>query len=335
MESKILEINDLKISLNKEGKPIYAVDNISFSINEGEILGIAGESGSGKTLTALSIAGLLPQKAKILAGDIIYKNSSLISMIEKELINIRRNDISIIFQEYRQSLNPVIKVGRQIAETLDLTGGDKKTNKRRTVEMLFRLGFNEPKKIYNAFPHQLSGGMCQRIMAAIAAINCPKLLLADEPSSALDLESQNLILSLLMEMNRDFGTTNTIISHDLSIIKQFCHRYLVMYKKKIIEEGNAGEIFSPFHPYTQALIGATPSKEKRGKPLENIPGKVPVVDNNFTGCPFAPRCKKVKSVCTETFPPAIESPGGYVFCFFPDIGDIGDIVENSAGYIDG
>jgi peptide/nickel transport system ATP-binding protein len=325
MENKILAVTDLLISLKKDSQFINAVDKISFSVNEGEILGIAGESGCGKTLTALSIAGLLPQKAKVLNGDIKYKNSSLLTMTENELLNIRKNEISMIFQEYRQSLNPVIKVGRQIAETLDLTGGDRKTNKRRTIEMLFRLGFNEPKKIYNAYPHQLSGGMCQRIMTAIAAIRRPKFLLADEPSSALDLESQNLILSLLMEMNRDFGTTIIIISHDLSIINQFCHRYLVMYAGKIIEEGNAGAIFSPFHPYTQALIGATPGKEKRGKPLENIPGKIPVVDDNFTGCPFAPRCKKTKKICTENFPPAIESPDGKVFCFFPDIGDIADI----------
>jgi len=324
--ARLLEVRDLHIALKKEGKIINAVDNVSFTVDEGEIVGLAGETGCGKTLTALSIAGLLPHKAKITGGEIIFNNKNLTSLSEKDYCKIRGKEISMIFQEVRQSLNPLIKVGRQIRETLELNGGAadsalKKSYKRRTVEMLFRLGFEEPKKIYNAYPHQLSGGMCQLIMAAIAAIKNPRLLLADEPSSSLDAQAQERILSLLVQMNREYKTAVLIISHDLSLIRSFCGRFLVMYAGKIVEEGNAEALYFPLHPYTQALIGAVPGKEKRGTELANIPGKVPSVEDDFTGCPFAPRCKKAQEICDKSFPPAVETGGGKVYCHFPDKGN--------------
>jgi len=179
----LLEVRNLQIDLKKSGKTINAVDNVSFTVDEGEILGLAGETGCGKTMTALSIAGLMPQKARITGGEIIFNNRKLTSLSEKDYCSIRGKEISMIFQEVRQSLNPLIKAGRQIREALELNGAEishveRKNYKRRAVEMLFRLGFDEPKKIYNAYPHQLSGGMCQLIMAAIAAITNPRLLLA-------------------------------------------------------------------------------------------------------------------------------------------------------------
>jgi peptide/nickel transport system ATP-binding protein len=321
--ARLLEVRDLQIALKKDGNIINAVDNVSFSVEEGEIVGLAGETGCGKTLTALSIAGLLPQKAKITGGEIIFNNRELTSLSEKEYCGIRGKEISMIFQEVRQSLNPLIKVGRQIRETLELNGdaddpAGKKKYKRRTVEMLFRLGFDEPKKIYNAYPHQLSGGMCQLVMAAIAAIKNPRLLLADEPSSSLDALAQERILSLLVEMNREHKTAVLIISHDLSVIRSFCSRFLVMYAGKIVEEGNAAALYSPLHPYTQALIGAIPGKDKRGKELANIPGKVPSVEDDFNGCPFAPRCKKAQKTCEKSFPAMVETEGGKVYCYFPE-----------------
>jgi oligopeptide/dipeptide ABC transporter ATP-binding protein len=328
MENPLLEIKDLYINLYKHGKTIKAADGVSFYIKEGEILGLAGESGSGKTLTALSITGLLPQNAKIINGQIIYKEMDLVQLSEDELIRIRGSEISVIFQEYRNSLNPLIKVGRQITETLEIGGfKDRKKNKSMALELLNRLGFDEPEKIFNIYPHQLSGGMCQRVMTAIAAIRRPKLLLADEPSSALDTDSQERILSLLTEMNRNKNTgevtTILIISHDLALINKFCNRFLVMYAGKIVEEGPAGGLFSPLHPYTQALTGAIPGRDKRGNKLENIPGKPPTAEDNLTGCPFAPRCKKYKPVCSEAFPPAVKIKNQIVYCYFP-VHDVSD-----------
>lgn len=322
MAENILEVRDLTVSFKKGEKTIKAVNGISFSAGKGEILGIAGESGCGKSLAALSIAGLLPQKANILSGEIIYKNLPLSSMSENELCGIRGKEISIIFQEYRQSLNPLVKAGRQIRETLDIRDSkDIINNKKRVFEILRRLGFDEPKKVYNAYPHQLSGGMCQRVTAAIAAIGRPQLLLADEPSTALDSESRERIFSLLAQMNRDYGTAIIVISHDLSVIQQFCSRYLVMYAGKIVEEGPSLSLFSPLHPYTKALCGAIPGKEKRGSNLFTIPGKVPSAQDNLTGCPFAPRCPKAQSVCRESFPPVKEIDNRKVYCHYPASGE--------------
>jgi peptide/nickel transport system ATP-binding protein len=318
----LLEISNLEVGIKKGGKILKAVNGISFSIDEGEILGLAGESGCGKSLTALSIPHLLPQAAKILKGEIVFNNMSLTSLSNKEIRKIRGREISMIFQEVQQSLNPLLKVGGQITETLELKGEkDKKQNKISALEMLVSLGFDEPEKIYNAYPHQLSGGMCQRIMAALAAIGRPKLLLADEPSSALDIESQNRILSLLLKMNRDYKMSVLIISHDLSIIRDFCSRFLVMYAGRIVEEGPSSDFFSPLHPYTNALINAIPDKDKRGKKLENIHGRVPSIENSLTGCPFAPRCKKAQGICHKAFPPLAETGKQRVHCYFPASGE--------------
>ncbi len=183
------------------------------------------------------------------------------------------------------------------------------------------MGFHEPEKIYNAYPHQLSGGMCQRVMAAIAAIGCPRLLIADEPSSALDTESEEKILSLLAKMNREYKMSVLIISHDLSIIRRFCSRYIVMYAGRIVEEGASSDFSSALHPYTNALVNAIPSKEKRGGKLKNIPGKVPSIEDDLPGCPFAPRCKKAQKRCHDAFPPLAEINGRRAYCHFPETGE--------------
>ena len=237
MTDTLLEVQDLTIKIKKGGKHIIPVNNLSFSIKKGEILGIAGESGCGKTLTALSIANLLPDTAQIEQGTI---NKNI------------QGEISMIFQEVRQSLNPLMKAGRQISETIEIGSGIKKENsKTLALDMLESLGFKNPEKIYNSYPHELSGGMCQRIMAAIALVKSPKLLIADEPSSALDDESQRLILSLLAKMNRENKMSVLIISHDLSIIKEFCSRYFVMSEGIITKEESASE---PFEKKPAAVI---------------------------------------------------------------------------------
>jgi len=319
---RLLEVNNLTAGIKKDGKIFQILNEVSFSIDEGEIVGLAGESGCGKSMTALSIPNLLPHPVEILGGEIILDHIPLTSLSEKELCYIRGKEISVIFQDIRQSLNPLIRVGGQITEMLELAGStDKEANKTQALETLVSLGFEEPEKIFDAFPHQLSGGMCQRVMTAIAVIRKPRLLLADEPSSALDIDSQQRILSLLSEMNRKHKTSVLIISHDLSIIRQFCSRFLVMYAGRIIEEGQAGASFSPLHPYTNALLKAIPEKEKRGKKLNSIHGKVPSIYDTFPGCPFAPRCEKTQNICTQSFPPQKEIKGAKVHCHFPSGGN--------------
>lgn len=256
--SRLLEVRNLTIGIKKDSAVLKPVKGISFNIDEGEIIGLAGKSGCGKTLTALSIANLLPDAVKIFGGDIVFDKKDF--------------SMSMIFQDIRQSLNPLMKVGSQITETLELKGFiDKAQNKSKALEMLLSLGFNEPEKILNAYPHQLSGGMCQRVLAAIAAIGRPKLLLADEPSSALDDESQDRILSLLSKMNRDYKTSVLIISHDLSIIRRFCSRFLIMFDGRIVEEGPAAMFNSPVHPFTKALIKAIPEKKQEDQETESPP----------------------------------------------------------------
>jgi peptide/nickel transport system ATP-binding protein len=292
------------------------VDNISFAIQAGEILGLAGESGCGKTLTALSVAGLLPRPAKITGGEILFRpegsNVLLNSLGEEELCRIRGKEISFIFQEARQSLNPLIRVGPQITETLELHGSrDREETRGLALDMLAKLGFDRPAHIFHAFPHELSGGMCQRVMIAIAAICRPRLLLADEPTAGLDSASQDQFLSLLAEINRDYGTAILFISHDLSIVRRFCHRFLIMYAGKIVEEGPAQTLFSPAHPYTRGLVNAIPDRQQRGKPLANIPGMAPAIQDRLPGCPFAPRCPNARDSCTTAFPVAKDIGGGH------------------------
>lgn len=321
----LLEVKGLSTAVERNGKTRKLLDDINFTIEEGEALGLAGESGCGKTMTALSITGLLPPAVKITKGEIVYNGQNLISLTEKELCQIRGKEISAVFQEARQSLNPLMRTGRQITETLELSPDSKTAGKRemkeKALEMLELFGFDSPRKIYDSYPFQLSGGMCQRVMTIIAAINNPRLMLADELSSSLDEESQKKILSVLMDMNINRKISLLLISHDLSIIREFCGRFIVMYAGKIVEQGPAKMLFFPLHPYTKALTGAIPHKDKKGKNLENIPGKVPSIDDDLSGCPFAPRCPKAADICLESFPPAVQTRENHlVHCFFPETG---------------
>jgi len=228
----LLEVKNLTVGIKSDNNIYKAVDDISFSIKEGEILGLTGESGCGKTTTALSITNLLPLNFQILNGEINFNGKSLSSLNEKEHCSIRGAEIGMVFQEVRQALNPLMKIGKQITEM------QPSTEENHTLEILKSLGFEEPQKILDAYPHQLSRGMCQRVLLAIAVIRRPKLILADELSSALDDESQKRILSFLFEMNQKYKTAILIISHDLSIIQNFCNRFLVMHCGKIIEESS-------------------------------------------------------------------------------------------------
>ena len=341
----LLEVRGLSIGIRRGKKHLTAVSGIDITLNAGEIAALVGESGGGKTMTALSIMRLLPPAAEITGGEIRFipaslpldaRHDPLLSAnspappappgLARELcgsgLGIRGKEIAMIYQEPRQSLNPLMRVGPQIAEALELHGTDKPAAAEAALDMLKRLAFGQPEKIFRAWPHQLSGGMCQRVMIAIAAICRPRLLIADEPTSSLDTENRRHILSLLKQINREFGTAILFISHDLSLAQDFCSRFMVMYAGNIIEEGPCRELFSaPAHPYTAALVAAIPRRENRSRPLAGISGSAPSIEERPPGCPFAPRCPKAQGRCTAELPPWVETGGGKARCFFAGAGN--------------
>ena len=314
----LLSVKNLSIGIVKKNhagksKILSPVEDISFDIYPGEIVGLVGESGSGKSLTALSIPGLLDENKLVTVGSIFFPGGAsnekinLLALSDRELQVVRGKDISMIFQEPFSSLNPLKKAGDQIAETLILHGEKDKTRiRKRVLETMEKLKLHEPEKLMESYPHRFSGGMCQRVMIALATICRPKLLIADEPTTALDQETQSHILKLMKEINRDFGTSVLFISHDLALIKNFSHRVLVMYAGRILEEGPSEEIFNnPAHEYTKGLLRSIPNRASKGKDLASIPGKIPSLEEGRPrGCPFHPRCGKAVHACKEEFPPA-------------------------------
>jgi oligopeptide/dipeptide ABC transporter ATP-binding protein len=317
----LLEVEDLSVGIEKRGsfRPprggwlpspaglLSVVEGVSFTIDAGEIVGLLGESGCGKTITSLSIPRLLPRNVRITGGRISFQGTLLHRLPEKALCALRGKEIAMIFQEPMTSLNPLQRVRQQIGETLLLHGERDRTKVRnRTLELLEALGLQESDRIMDAYPHQLSGGICQRVMIALAVIARPRLLIADEPTSALDVRMGAQILDLLRGINWNLGTSILFISHDLRLLRSFCTRTLVMYAGKLLEEGPTEEVFShPLHEYTRGLLGAVPRGELRGHPLASIPGRIPSLEEGRPpGCPFAPRCARSMPACSAAFPPA-------------------------------
>jgi oligopeptide/dipeptide ABC transporter ATP-binding protein len=322
VEAPLLEVQHLSVGIQRGRDCLFGVHDISFTIKPGEILGIVGESGCGKTLTALAIPGLLPGGVSISGGTVRFENRDLAGLKQRELCEIRGNRLSMIFQEPMTSLNPLIKIGRQIAEPLELHGyTDKARIRREVLDIMEQVGLPDPERLAGEYPHRLSGGMRQRVMIALAMICKPRLLIADEPATALDATIQAQILRLMQWFNRNRGTSILFISHDLTLVNRLCDRVLVMYAGKIVEEGPVRDIFRrPAHEYTKGLIGAIPSKDRKGRPLTNIPGKVPSIEDGakLRGCPFAPRCSRAEERCTTSFPARTDLGGGRrVFCFPP------------------
>ena len=319
MSEKLLEIKDEKLSFFTPAGEVKALNGVSFSMNEGEVLGIVGESGSGKSVTAYSIMGLTAYPGKLIGGTIYFNGHQIEKMSEKEMRKIRGNEVSIIFQDPMTSLNPVYTIGNQITEVIRLhTGKSKKEAYDRAKELLELVGSNEPTKRLKQYPHELSGGMRQRVMIAIALACEPKLLIADEPTTALDVTIQAQILELMQELRQKLGMSIIMITHDLGVVASMCERIAVMYAGHIVEYGTADEIFyEPKHEYTKGLINSIPKLSaqeiERLVPIEGQP-----VDllNPPAGCPFAPRCANCMKICLREMPPKTElSDTHYSHCW--------------------
>ncbi|MFO7152143.1 MAG: ABC transporter ATP-binding protein [Bacillota bacterium] len=318
-KKKLLEIRELTVQFSTDGGTVTAVERVSFDIEEKETLGLVGESGCGKSVTALSVMRLLPSPpAKIASGKILFEGEDLLQKSEAEMRRIRGNRISMVFQEPMTSLNPVITIGHQISEAIILHQGlSKKEARERAVEMLKMVGIPNPEKRYFEYPHQLSGGMRQRAMIAMALSCSPKLLIADEPTTALDVTIQAQILDLMERLKEEVGMSVLMISHDLGVIAQMARRVVVMYAGQVVEEGPCGEIFeNPLHPYTGGLLKSIPRLEGAKTRLHVIEGSVPSLHDFPPGCRFHPRCSEAREICRKKIPMLTEVEGGRkVRCF--------------------
>ncbi|KAB2334914.1 ABC transporter ATP-binding protein [Cytobacillus depressus] len=316
----ILEINDLKVSFFSGTKFVPAINGISFSLKEGEILGIVGESGSGKSVTSLATMGLIPcPPGKIENGEILFEGRDLTGISEKEWRKIRGNKISMIFQEPMTSLNPLFTIGNQLMEGIKLhTSLSKAEAKMRCIELLRLVGIPRAEGILKEYPHQLSGGMRQRVMIAMAMVCNPKVLIADEPTTALDVTIQAQILALMKDLNEKTNTSIILITHDLGVVAEICERVIVMYSGQIVEQGDVHTILkNPQHPYTKGLLKSVPDLRTKKDRLYSIPGNVPVPGSVIQGCRFAARCSEVFGKCLEAEPELVqlEKEDNQVRCF--------------------
>lgn len=305
----LLSVNNLKTYFHTSEGLSYAVDDVSFDIDYGQTFGLVGESGCGKSVTALSIIQLVPEPAGFIAGgEIRYKGADIIHLSEREKRGIRGKEISMIFQEPMTSLNPVISIGGQIVEAIDLHQRlNSSQARRKAIEMLDLVGIPEPDKRFNDYPHQFSGGMKQRVMIAIALSCQPGLLIADEPTTALDVTIQAQVLELIKRLQREIGTSVLLITHNLGIVAEMAERVAVMYAGRIVEIANQRDLFgAPYHPYTQKLLESLPDRQKRGYTLQTIKGRVPKATSYLPGCRFADRCHRVMPYCRDVVPEPVE-----------------------------
>ena len=324
---KVLEIKDLCVDFRTAEGTVRAVDHLSYILHKGEKLGIVGESGSGKSVSSLGIMQLIPNPpGEITRGAIIYKGEDLVHTSEKIMQHIRGNEISMIFQEPMTSLNPIIKCGKQIAESLRLHRGMKKKEAMdEAIRMMRAVGIANPEVRAHEYPHQMSGGMRQRVMIATALACQPQILIADEPTTALDVTIQAQILDLIRELNESMGTSVLFITHDLGVVSELCDTVIVMYTGHIVEKAPVRELFKdPKHPYTIGLMNAIPKITKDRPPLQTIDGVVPNPTERIYGCTFWPRCPHATQKCKQEKPPIIKlSDEHQVRCFLYE-----DLKEN-------
>ncbi len=303
--TNILEVKDLKTYFFTDKGTVKAVDGVSYTLKEGQTLGIVGESGCGKSVNAMSILNLIEKPGKIVEGSIKFNGEELVGISQKRMREYRGNDISMIFQEPMTSLNPVFRIGQQISESLILHQNMTKDQARnKSIDLLNLVGIPRPEKVVDDYPHQLSGGMRQRVMIAMALACDPKVLIADEPTTALDVTIQAQILSLMNDLQKETNTSIMLITHDLGVVAQVADHVLVMYSGKVVESAPAKELFTnPKHPYTQGLLDSIPSLDDEKKRLNSIEGVVPNPFELPEGCYFAPRCKYAMDRCRVEQPP--------------------------------
>jgi oligopeptide/dipeptide ABC transporter ATP-binding protein len=320
--AELLQVKDLRTSFFTPEGEVRAIDGVSFEIDEGKTLGLVGESGCGKSVTSLSIMRLIPSPpGKIVGGEILYRGRDLLKLNNEEMRKIRGNEISMIFQEPMTSLNPVFTVGNQIGEAIRLHQGlGKRETRAKTIEMLRLVKIADPETRVDAYPHQLSGGMRQRVMIAMALSCNPSLLIADEPTTALDVTIQAQILELMKELQQKIGMALLLITHDLGVVAEQADDVAIMYAGKIVERAKTRAIFNrPFHPYTVGLLNSLPTTGgQKKRRLDAIPGVVPSPLNLPSGCGFRDRCPKAADACAQSEPPLVEKePGHPAACYFP------------------
>lgn len=314
MENLVLDVKNLVTEFKTEEGRVKAVNDVSFKVKKGKILGIVGESGCGKSVTSLSIMRLLSEKSSIISGgEVLFQDKNLLNLSNKEMRSIRGNEIAMIFQEPMTALNPVFTIGFQIGEVLELHKGLKgKKNKEKCIELLKRVGIPRAEYVLDEYPHQLSGGMRQRVMIAMALACNPKLLIADEPTTALDVTIQAQVLEIMKSLVDEYGMSVIFITHDLGVIAEVAEDVVVMYSGKVIEETSVQEIFNnPMHCYTEGLMNSRAAIAKKGERLNCINGMVPSLNNMPKGCAFEPRCKKAMSICKERMPELLEVKDGH------------------------
>ena len=321
MARKLLSVRDLKTSFFTHVGEVKAVRGISFDVNEGEVLGIVGESGSGKSVTSLSIMGLLQYPGRVVDGEILLNGEDILTYSKDQMRKVRGKEIAMIFQDPMTSLNPVYTIGNQIMEMiLEHEKMSRREARARAIEMLKLVGIPAAEKRIDSYPHEFSGGMRQRVMIALALSCNPKLLIADEPTTALDVTIQAQILNLIKKLNRQFGMTTMLITHDLGVVATVCDKVAVMYGGLIMEYGTADEIFyHPRHPYTMGLLGSIPhvdgGEKRRLIPIDGTP---PDLINPPKGCPFSTRCKYCMNVCTQEQPPYFAEDKHRTMCWMLD-----------------
>jgi peptide/nickel transport system ATP-binding protein len=312
MTEPLLEVKGLKTQFRRDQGRVLAVDGVDLTIHKGQVLGLVGESGCGKSVTSLSLMRLFKDTpGQIVGGSILFRDQDLTALPESEMRKIRGKEIAMIFQEPMTSLNPVLKIGKQLEEGIQLhLGFDKKQARKHAIHMLNLVGIPRADEIVDEYPHQLSGGMRQRVMIAMAMSCQPQLLIADEPTTALDVTIQAQILDLIKQLKEEQGMAVLMITHDLGVVAEMCDRVVVMYAGRVVEEASVLELFDdPKHPYTRGLIHSVPKLRAGAKRLESIPGNVPDLAHMPTGCKFAPRCADVMDICL------VKEPG---------LGDLGE-----------
>lgn len=318
MSENILSVQNLHTSFTTSKGDVHAVNGVSFNLDKGKILGIVGESGSGKSVTAYSIMRILENNGSITEGKVLFKGEDITQYTEKQMREFRGKCCSIIFQDPMTSLNPVFTIGSQLREAIELhTSRKGKEAEARAVEMLSLVGVNEPEKRVKQYPFELSGGMRQRVMIAMALSCEPDILIADEPTTALDVTIQAQILELMQELQKKLGMAIIMVTHDLGVIADMCDEIIVMYGGRVCERGTAEDIFyRPCHEYTKGLLRSIPNVDKMGQKLMPIPGTPINLLNMPKGCAFCPRCENAMKICLEEQPPEMQMPDGhYASCW--------------------